>query len=279
MKTFPSIPRVENASAELFESGHLWIQERVDGAGVCFRLQESGLIRFGDRSRVYDSDEIPISYRHTARHVRETLDRSAFRTAVDDVEAIVFFGVATYERAIDYDWKRTPSFLGFDIWSAVDERFFPPDVVEQIYQQLGLTPVNTFQKEVRAVDFDPDSYEIPRSNWYDGSAKGVVFRNKTGNRAELLHPDFETADDAAPVDAPAEELVRRYATDRRFERIAADLERRRRPVTVDALCDRVFEEIVREEHERLFRDDRDIDVRAFRSELASYAQQFAAERV
>ncbi|WP_227375730.1 RNA ligase family protein [Haladaptatus halobius] len=278
MKTFPPIPRVEDAPPELFESGHLWIRELVDGASVRFWLQESGLIQFGDRNRAYDSDEIPIPYRHTARHVRESLDRSAFRTAVDDVESIVFFGVATHKRAIDYDWERTPSFLGVDVWSAVDERFLPPDAVEQIYRRLGLAPVNAFEKEVRAVDFDPGSYEIPRSNWYDGPAKGVVLRNKTGNRAALLHPDFEETDDATLADAPAEELTRRYATDRRFERIAAELERGGEPVTVDALCDRVFEEIAREEHERLFRDDRDIDVRAFRSELASLAQRFVAER-
>ncbi|WP_227355397.1 RNA ligase family protein [Haladaptatus salinisoli] len=278
MKTFPPSPRVEDAPPELFESGHLWIQELIDGASVRFRLRESGAIRFGDRRRTYDADEIPPAYRHAARRVRENLDRSALRTAVDGVEAIVFLGVATHRRDIDYDWERTPSFLGVDVWSAVDERFLPPDAVEGIFRRLGLAPVNAFEKEVRAVDFDPDAYEVPRSNWYDGPAKGVVLRNKTGSRAELVHPDFEATDDAPLVDAPAEELARRYATDSRFERIASELEREGRPATVDALRDGVFESIAREERGRPFRDDRGVDVRAFRSELASLAQRFAADR-
>lgn len=37
MKQFPSIPRVANAPHGIFEGGHLWILEKVDGAN--FRFQ------------------------------------------------------------------------------------------------------------------------------------------------------------------------------------------------------------------------------------------------
>lgn len=277
MKNFPSIPRIENAPPELLDSGHLWIQEKVDGANFRFQLRESGLVRFGDRDRVFDGD-VPEPYRHAVRHVRERLDRDALREAVGEVEAFVFFGEAMHRHAIDYDWASTPSFLGFDVWSAERGEFLPPDSVEKIYRRLGLRPVNTFQKEVRASDFDPESYEIPASNWYDGPAEGVLLRTKTGERAKLLHPTFRVSDETEPPKGSAEALAREYATDRRFDRLADELRDRDRPVTFDALYDRAVEDVVREKHPQLFHDDLDLDRGAFRSELAALTRQYVDRR-
>lgn len=54
MKQFPSISRVENAPDGLFESGHLWLLEKVDGAHLRFQLQDSGLVRFGDQDKHFE---------------------------------------------------------------------------------------------------------------------------------------------------------------------------------------------------------------------------------
>lgn len=277
MKQYPSTPRVADAPSALFESGHLWLQEKVDGATLRFQLRDNGLIRFGDRNRVYDRDEIPTPYGHAVRHVRENLDRDALRAAVDDVSEITFFGEATHRHAIDYDWERMPSFLGFDVWSASKGRFLPPDAVERIYRRLGLDPIETFRKEVRATDFSPDRYEIPDSNWYDGPAQGVVVRNKVELRAKLLHPRFREVDDAKPVDGSAEALARRYATDRRFEKLVRTLDAGADAVTLETLFERAFEDIVREEHGRLFHADTALDRRAFRSAVAARTRQFLAD--
>lgn len=278
MKQYPPVPRVDAAGPELFESGHLWIQELVDGAHVRFQLRESGVLRFGDRTRTYDPDEIPMPYRHAVRHVRERLDREALRGSVDDVESVVFFGEATHRHAIDYDWDRTPSFLGFDVWSAASGRFLPPDAVEQIYSRLGLEPVNTFAKEVRAVDFDPDSYDLPRSRWYDGPTAGVIVRNKTGRQAKLPHPRFRDAEEAAPVDAAPEELAQRYVTRRRIDAVADDLKERGLAATFDNVYERVLEGVAREEHHRLFHPSASVDMQAFRSEAAAQTRRLLGER-
>lgn len=282
MKEFPSIPRAVNAPEDLFERGHLWILEKVDGANVRFQLQESGYLRFGDRSRVYEPDAIPDQYQHAVRHVREHLDREALRNAVDDVESVVFFGEATHHHTIDYDWGRTPSFLGFAVWSARENAFRPPDAVEGIFEKLGLQPVHAVEREVRAQDFDANSYSIPESAYYDGPAEGVVVRNKTGGQAKLLHPDFREVEETVPVDAPAEELADRYATRRRFEKLAAKLESRGEPVTVDTLYERALEDIIREEHKQLYHGDASVDVngdasvdvKAFRSTVAALTREF-----
>jgi hypothetical protein len=281
MKQYPPVPRAEDAPADLFDSGHLWIQERIDGAHFRFRLSTSGVLEFGGRDRVYgpDADDIPAPYHHAVRHVRERFDRAALRNSVEDVSSVVFFGVATVRRAIDYDWDRTPSFLGFDVWDTSESRFLPPDSVERIYDRFGLDSVNTFRKEVRATDFDPADYEVPESAWYDGPAAGVVVRNKTGQRAAILHPEFENApaDDAELGDASANELAERYATRQRVEKIVRQLEARERPVTFDAVYDRVVEDIAREEQHRLFHETDSVDLGAFRSEVAAQVQQFLGD--
>lgn len=278
MKKYPSIPRVANAPDRLFEDGHCWLFEKVDGANVRFQLRDSGLLEFGDRSRVYDDpDAVPDPYQHAVRHIREQFDRDAFRNAVEDVEAFVFFGEAMHHHTIEYDWDRTPSFLGFDIWSVDSNAFLPPDDTERIFEQLGLESVPVIEKERRVRDFDPDSYSIPQSAWYDGPAEGVVIRNKRGGRAKLLHPEFREVDDTIPVDASAEDLAAKYATQRRFEKVAAKLDDRNQPVTFETLYDRVLEDVVREEHKRLYHGEMTVDMSAFRSEVAALTRAFLAE--
>jgi ATP-dependent RNA circularization protein (DNA/RNA ligase family) len=182
-----------------------------------------------------------------------------------------------HHHAIDYDWERTPSFLGFDVWSAAEERFLPPDTVEQIFERLGLHPVDVFERERNSRDFDPESYTVPRSAWYDGPAEGVVVRNKQGQRAKLVHPNFREVDDTVPVDGSASELAERYATQRRFEKLAAKFEDRERAVTFQPLYEQVLEDIVREEHKQLYHGDRSVDMSEFRSEVAARTRAFIDE--
>jgi hypothetical protein len=279
MKKFPSIPRVANAPDRLLEEGHVWLLEKVDGANFRFQLQQSGLVLFGDRSRVYeDPDAIPAPYQHAVRHIRENLDREALRSAVDTVEDVVFFGEAMHQHTISYDWERTPSFLGFGVWSADATGFYPFDTVERIFSRFDLDPVNAFEKECRARYFDPDSYTIPQSEWYDGPAEGVIIRNKRGHRAKLLHHEFREVDETVPVDASAEELAAKYATRRRFEKLTAKFADRHQSVTFDSLYERTLEDIVREEHKQLHHGDTDIDMQVFRSEVAALTQEFLEER-
>ncbi|GGL36467.1 hypothetical protein GCM10009037_20040 [Halarchaeum grantii] len=275
MKSYPSIPRVATAPDGLLEDGHLWLVEKVDGANFRFQLRSSGALRFGDRSHVYDdADAMPTAYAHAVRHVREHLDRDALRRAVADVEDVVFFGEAMHHHTIDYDWDRTPSFLGFDVWSEADDAFRPPDAAEQIYERLGLQPVNVFEREVNTRDFDPDDYAIPTSKYRDGPAEGVIIRDKQGRRAKLLHPDYREVDDTVPVDASAEELATRYATRRRFEKLHAKLDDHDQPATVDTLYQRMLEDILREEHKQLRHGSEPVDMQAFRSTIAARTRAY-----
>jgi len=270
VKQFPPIPRVTDAPPELFERGHLWVLELIDGVHLRFQLQQSGRIRFGDRTRVYDdSDELPEPYQHAVSHVQRQLDREALRRAVADVESVVFFAEATVRSGIEYDWGQIPPVLGFDIWSDAEGSFRPPGAVNRIFERLGLQPVNAVARELPTRDFDVESYSIPQSAWYDGPAAGVVIRNDRGQRAKLLNPDRDTTAEPTPVDASPAELADRYATTARFEKLAVDCE----PVTFQRLYDRVLEDISRE-RPMLYDSGTDVDIGAFRSAVAERTQAF-----
>lgn len=276
MKEYPEIPTVSEAPAHVFEQGHLWLYEYVTGVEFRFQLTEYGTLRVGDGRRSYDPDDVPLSHRHAVRHVRDRLDREALRAAVDDVEEIVFFGQATLQHGVPYEWDRLPSLLGFDVWHAGRERFLPPGTVENIYHRLDLRPGNTVAREVNVRDFDPAGYEFPTSEWYDGPVAGIVIENKRGGRARRDNPVAGTARDDADLPESPAALARHLATERRLSRIVSDLETRDRQVTFEAVHERLFETIVREEYRRLFESGREVDVELFRSELGDLVGAFLA---
>jgi len=277
MRAPPDRPHVDDAPPDLLDGGHLWLRERVDGGDCRFRLAETGVVRFGDREQVFETDAIPAPYRHAVRHVRERLDREALRTAAETPEDVVFFGVSTHHRGVDYDWSRLPSFLGCEVWSPANGALLPPDRAEQAFSELGLTPVNAVAKEVRAADFDPETYAFPESRWYDGPAAGVVLRNKTGLRAELPNPAVRTTPETGTEEFDPEARAEAWATDPRFEAVADDVTAQGSAVTVESVYDRLLESILREHHRELL-DATEEQRRAFRSAVAALTREFVARR-
>ena len=257
MKRYPPVPHVDSAPEGLFESGHLWVQELIDGAQLRFRLRASGPLEFGDNRRQF-GDDPPEPYRHAVRHVRETLDREALRAAVDDVETVTFVGVSTHRLAVPYDLARVPSVLGVDVWDDDRGEFLPPDETERVFDRLGLEAVNTFRREVRAADFDPTPDAVPPSAWYDGPAAGVVLRTKTGDIATLPNPAVDREPSFEPLEGDAEAVVERLVPEALVRRVADGLPAGRDP-TYDAVFDRVEEELWRAHHGRLAHQDTDVD--------------------
>ncbi|MEF8779856.1 MAG: hypothetical protein V5A46_04180 [Haloferacaceae archaeon] len=270
MRSYPETPAIENADDALFEGGHLWIREWIDGAPLRFRLTSSGAVRFGDGVRTFDPNSIPGAYRHATRHVRDRLDRDALADAVDDVGKITFFGVATQRLTVEYDWDRLPSVLGTEVWS--DEGgFLPPDAANRAYERLGLEPVNAFRKEVPPRDFEPSRDAIPNSEWYDGPAAGIEIRNTRGHRGKLLNPDLRIGSPPTPepVSASAPEAARQLAPEDRVRHVANRLRERGITPTVDTLYEYLLDDVLRRHHRRLNHPSSTVDRRALRSELAS----------
>ena len=257
MQPFPETPTLGDAPDDLFEQGHLWLQEWVVGAPLRFQVTETGLA-FGDDRRVFEQWAEPPGYGHAVRTVRERFDEAAFRDAVDAPGEYTFLGVATRNEGVDYDWSRLPGFLGVDLHGP-GRGFRPPDVADQAFTRLGLDPVNALRKELPARDIRPDRYAFPASAWYDGPVAGVLARNKRGGRA-LVRNDAVTGTD--PPAVTPEDLVAESVTAARIDRTVAALGD---GASVDAVLDRLVETLVREHYAAL--GDR-FDAAAIRSAAA-----------
>ena len=289
MQTVPSLSDVGDAPG-LLDSGHLWLQEFVDGQPFRFQLGADARIRFGTGQREFVSDDAPQAYRHAVHHVQRALDRGALRDAVADTETVTFFGVATHRNRLDYDWGRLSSVLVTDVHDAGKQdtesghhdggQFLPPARVEQVTERLGLAPVNALEKEVRATDFDPGGYEFPDSAWRDGPVAGVVFRNKTGQRAVLENEDVLNGTDGGADDSSAEDAesaVAEYAPESRYQRVARALEAEGQSVSFDAVQERVLDGVYRE-HAPAFCEGRPpVDLAAFERAVARRTSEFLAD--
>ena len=279
MKRYPGVPdATEVLPGFADDGGHLWVQELVAGELFRFQLEASGALRFGTRRREFPAAEAPLRFRHAVQYVRDSLDASALRDAVADVESVTFFGVATQYAGYPYDWGRTPSVLGVDVWDADREALLRVDAAERAFDAFGLDPVNVLRKEVHVRDYGFADEPRADSAWYDGPAAGVVVRKKTGERLAIradapasdqeLDRDHEVADAAGAAAATA--------TPARFERVAATVRERGLPLSFDTVYDRFLAAIYREEHDRLLDEPsgggtatgRGFDLGAFRDAVA-----------
>ncbi|REA00522.1 hypothetical protein DEQ92_19835 [Haloferax sp. Atlit-6N] len=228
-------------------------------------MKPSGLLIFGDRERIFD--DVPPPYEQSVRHVREQFDRDAFHEAVDDPSAYVFFGVAPCNVGIDYDWDRIPPFLGRAIWNEDKERLLPIDKAERVFERLGLTPVNTFQKEVNVRDFHPERFDAPESAWYDGPAAGVVIENRRGGSALIQEIVVDEMSNYEPIQGEPTAVSNSLVTKTRVNQAIKAVEMPGKTATTAEVHARVFEMIVREEYARL--DHSNIDWKALRSAVGS----------
>ena len=259
MEDVPPLPHIEDVP-ELFEHGHLWIQELVVGTFLRFHLEPTGQVTFADRTRRFD--DVPPSLRASIRHVRERLDREALLATGEDPSTVTFIGVATRFEGVPYEFDQLPSFLGTDVWSTSRGGLQPPDVVERTFERIGLVPVNAFRKEVDATHFDAEGYEVPASNWYDGPAAGVVFRNKRGGRAALRN--LTAVHEPEPLPGDPNLLADAFVTPERISQVVRQLDVGDREPDTELVFERVLEVVAREEHARR----PDVDERAFRSAVA-----------
>jgi hypothetical protein len=252
--SFPETPPLSDASF----SGHLWIQELVTGGRLGFQVAPSGLISFGTPERGFGAeDDVPLRYRRATEEVRENLDLGALRGAVGDAdtESVTFFGVATLYEGIEYDWSELPPFLGVDIRSEEKEAYLSPDAATGAYDSLGLSSLPAVEKEAPAEYTDLEIYvsgDMPASEFRDGTAAGVLVRDKSGGRGESWR---EEDTESPSTELSPEEAADRYVTQERIEGAVESLRETEGAPSVEAVLERVVADTVREEYSNLYGDD------------------------
>jgi len=291
---YPKIRRLGHDKTKgILESGEeLILLEKLDGQNFRLKLdEESDMILYGSRNTLFKEYDAPQHYEDIggtfqkgARYIENNIDKEKLKELNEEYGEVQIFGENMVKHTLDYEWDEIPQFLGFDIWTE-EEGWLEYDKMCVLMTELGLEVAPIFDS-MDAGEFDHKDYEIPESQFRDGKAEGVVIRRSSdtdkqgswrGSRAKYLSEEFEEKHKSAKSGAEPmtddEELVETYATDGRIRKhinkLTVDEGKDLEMSLMDELPMRIVEDIWQEEHQELVRTNKKIDMKQFRSLVAS----------
>jgi len=167
---YPKVKYVgEPENRDLWNS-RVYVEEKIDGANFRFGWI-GGVFRFGSRNveLTKAGDSIPKNFRKAVEFVQSIKDKLR--------PCYIYFAEATIPHTIQYDWSKMPYILGFDIWDCEQHRFVDYDLKVKMFEEADIQPVPL----IKVLNSKPSQEElkqiIPMSQFYDGTAEGVVFKN------------------------------------------------------------------------------------------------------
>lgn len=156
----------------------IFLQEKVDGANFRVYITQEGKAIFGSRTQQLTSNDgedtnVQKNFVRCLKYVRERLQEGDLTKH----NGLILFGECMVKHTIDYDWEKTPPFLGFDIFDTKTGKFLDMDEASKIFVSLGLeiVPLIKVLKAGEIKDFTDE--DVPKSRYCEGLAEGVVFKN------------------------------------------------------------------------------------------------------
>lgn len=187
---YPKIRRLGHAETQGIWYGSVIVEEKIDGANFRFVYDsELNKVRWGSRN----VDYINVSQENWPKNFEKQ-----WKWVFDNEEALqlypnyIFYAEAVIPHTIQYDWKRFKApLIGFDVLDP-SGKWVPYPKNKEIFKEIGLpfVPVITiFEEKPSIEDF---SKLIPKSEFYDGTAEGVVLKNyDKGLFAKVLSEKFK----------------------------------------------------------------------------------------
>lgn len=281
MKRYPKLrPPGEEETRGLFADGTIVIQEKLDGANFRFTWEPGEGFTFGSR-RTEGEGLNREQFEDAIEYIEENANESYLKTQYEDFGKLVYFGECMNPHTISYDWEATPDFLGFDIWSEDAQQFLTTMQVEGVFDDLGL-PTAPIVATVNADNWENYDFECPESEYYDGLAEGVVFKNhSTSTYGKFVRDDFKEKNkqkfgkSKKEQESGAEKLAYQYITEARIEKTAYKLrdEGEYDDLKMEMMRDlpeAVIRDMAEEEAGNLFMDENwEVDIPGFRSTVSS----------
>jgi len=191
METYPKLRYPgEEATQGLFASGSIVIQEKLDGSNFRFTWEPDTGFTFGSR-RTEGEGLHRDQFADAIEYVEENVSEVELRSQHNEFGKLVYFGEFMNPHTISYDWEGTPDFIGFDVWSEDAQNFLTTGLVQSLFDGLDL-PTAPIVTTVSADEWDDYDFECPESEYYDGKAEGVVFKNHTTDTyGKYVREDFK----------------------------------------------------------------------------------------
>lgn len=284
MKSYPSLRYPgEEATRGLFASGEIVIQEKLDGANFRFTYdgdKKTDQLIFGSR-RTFGDGLDREQFAKPIEYINDQISRDEVAIQREEIGDLVYFGEAMLPHTISYDWEATPAFLGFDIWSVEEQMFLPSDTVETLFAELDLPMVPRIDV-IDAEEWEDYDFEVPESEFCEGLAEGVVFKNHTTKTyGKFVRDDFKEKNKRTFGPAKksslddTERFTYDYITEARIEKAAYRLrdEGEYDAVKMEMMTDlplEVIRDFADEEAYNVFMNERkEVDFAQFRSVVSS----------
>lgn len=175
-KKYSKIYRVgHDETKDIFLDGEdeIIIEEKIDGGNFRFMILD-GKIIIGSRTQQLTSNEgedtnMNKMFLRCSNYVREQIKDTK------DIGTMIFYGENCIKHTLNYNFEEMPPFLGFDIYQ--EGVYLDYDIKVALFKKLNLNVVPLL-KRCKAKEIDKiDDNIIPKSQFAQTSAEGVVFKN------------------------------------------------------------------------------------------------------
>ena len=175
-KKYPKIRQLGHKENDGILDGELCIEEKIDGGNHRFMFKGKRII-FGSRTQQLTSNEgedsnVGKNFRRCIGFIRETVENSKKQ----GLKGLMFYGENCIKHSCEYDWDKIPPFLGFDVYDLKKEQFIDVSKKHLLFKRLGLPSIESVVG-IWGKDLTEKDFEIPKSQFADNVAEGIVIKN------------------------------------------------------------------------------------------------------
>lgn len=268
---FPKYPKIKalghSDNQDIFTDpdDDIAIEEKIDGANFRFMVKDGEFI-FGSRTQELTEDkQAEKNWKACCDYIRATVK------PLKGYEGFVFYGELCRRHTIGYNFEKMPPFIGFDIYIIGHGKFMNHRKARSLYEMMGLDFVPIIKTVSASLITSVSDDDVPISQYYDGKAEGIVFKNYNKQIfAKHVREEFKEDNKKAFGGTPKYEetdsgkIMARFCTNARIEKIAYKLEQDGHPIQMEMmklLPKLVYEDIIEEEYKEILLSQYKIDCR------------------
>lgn len=285
---FPKYPKIkllgspENREIFMHDDDDIVVEEKMDGANTRIYIYD-GRIIFGSRNVQMTSDEGEPTFikQNFRKSYVYAINKLNWRKDLHKYNGLILFGETMVKHTLDYDWERVPPILFFDVLDTNTGKFLNYEEKMRVFKELDLptVPVVMVEKAKKLREMQIDDKFVPKSQYRDGYAEGVVFKNYArGIFAKYVRSEFREKNkevfgyNKKYANTDEEKVIAMYCTNARIEKAIMKLIDEQ-GLQLDMkmmkyLPRMVWEDIVEEEGKEILNSNFVLDLRKVRKMVA-----------